>query len=82
MATDLGLAVFGTTGIHPIQVPAEFSHPASIAKPAAGTESPRASSPGTVNPPEQVPTAWRTGRDHVRSEGLRESRRICRRACG
>ena len=24
-----------------------------------------------------VPTAWRTGRDHVRSQCLRESRRIC-----
>ena len=38
MATDLGPAVFGMTGIHPIQVPAECSHPTSIAKPESGTE--------------------------------------------
>jgi hypothetical protein len=38
MALDLGPAVFGTTGSHPIQVPAEFSHPTSIATPDPGTE--------------------------------------------
>lgn len=37
-APDLGPAVFGTPGIHPTQVSAEFSHPTSIAKPGAGTE--------------------------------------------
>lgn len=82
MATDLGPAVFGTPGIHPAWVPAEFSHSTSIAKPESGTEEPRASSPGTVNPTEQVPTAWRMGKDHVRSQGLWESRRICRQTCG
>lgn len=38
MATDPGPAVFGTLGIHPAWVPAEFSHPTFIAKPEAGTE--------------------------------------------
>jgi len=38
MAPDLGPAVFCTSGIHPTQVPAEFSHSTSIAKPEAGTE--------------------------------------------
>jgi len=38
MALDLGPAIFGATGIHPTQVPAEFSHPTFIAKPDAGTE--------------------------------------------
>ena len=37
-ARDLGPAVFGTPGIPPTQVPAEFSHSTSIAKPDAGTE--------------------------------------------
>jgi hypothetical protein len=38
MATDLGPAIFCASGIHPTQVPAEFSHPTSIAKPESGTE--------------------------------------------
>jgi hypothetical protein len=38
MATDLGPAVFGTPGIHPTEVPAEFPYPTSIAKPDSGTE--------------------------------------------
>jgi hypothetical protein len=38
MALDFGPAVFGTTGSHPTQVPAEFSHPTSIATPDPGTE--------------------------------------------
>jgi hypothetical protein len=38
MALDLGPAIFGASGIHPTQVPAECSHPTSIAKPDAGTE--------------------------------------------
>ena len=38
MALDLGPAVFGTTGIHPIEVPAECAHPTSIATPDTGTE--------------------------------------------
>jgi hypothetical protein len=82
MAPDLGPTIFCATGIHPTQVPAECSHPTSIAKPDSGTEYPRASSPWTVTPTEQVPTVWRTGRDHVRSQGLWESRRICRQTCG
>jgi hypothetical protein len=82
MALDLGPAVLGTTGNHPTQVPAEGSHPTSIATPDWGTEYPRASSPRMVTPAEQVPTAWRTGRDHVRSECLWESQRIGRRTCG
>ncbi len=38
MAPDLGPAVLSTTGSHPIQVPAECSHPTIIATPDAGTE--------------------------------------------
>ena len=38
MALDLGPAIFRATGIHPTQVPAEFSHPKFIVKLEMGTE--------------------------------------------
>src|SRR5262245_46464488 len=36
-ALDLGPAILGATGTHSTQVPAECSHPTSIATPEAGT---------------------------------------------
>jgi hypothetical protein len=77
MALDFGPAVFGTTGSHPTQVPAEFSTLRPSANPKRERSNPVRTLRGMVKPTEQVPTAGRTGRDRVRSQGRRESRRIC-----